>query len=197
MSKEASKTILNTLVDNGYQAYFVGGCVRDYVLGREVKDYDVATNATPEDISRIFPNSGFVGKSFGVALVNGVEVATFRKDVSCDGRHAEVEFVSDITEDLSRRDFTMNAMAMDANGKVLDPFGGTLDIHNKTIRFVGNPFDRIKEDYLRALRAVRFAHTLGFTIEEDSLKAIQSVSGCVFSKVSPERVLLELEKSFT
>lgn len=197
MSKEVAKNILNTLVDNGHKAYFVGGCVRDYVLGREAKDYDVATSATPEDISKIFPDSSFVGKSFGVALVNGVEVATFRKDVSCDGRHAEVEFVSDITEDLSRRDFTMNAMALDVNGKLLDPFGGALDIFNKTIRFVGNPLDRIREDYLRALRAVRFAHVLGFSIEEESLKAIQSVRDDIFSKVSSERVLLELEKSFT
>src|SRR5271169_3037925 len=171
MLKEFSISIICRLRDRGDQAYLVGGCVRDILLGREPADYDVATSATPDEVMRIFPSAYGVGAQFGVVLVpaadvasnvsttkaNTVEVATFRSDIGySDGRHPdEVRFSKDPREDVKRRDFTINGLLLDpVSGDVLDFVGGRDDLRAGTIRAIGNPRLRFAEDKLRMLRAV-------------------------------------------
>jgi tRNA nucleotidyltransferase (CCA-adding enzyme) len=193
--KQTALAVIESLEKADFKAFIVGGAVRDLVLGLVPKDFDVATDATPQQIREIFPNSPFVGESFGVVLVKGIEVATFRTDKNHDGRHCDVEFVTSLEEDLSRRDFTFNAMAMDKEGNITDPFGGQADLNAGLVRFVGNPEDRLAEDYLRALRAVRFASRFEFQLEEKTLAAIQKSAHLIQQKVSPERVFAEFVKS--
>src|SRR5215469_10760032 len=164
----------------GYQAYLVGGCVRDLLLGREPKDFDVSTDAPPERILGLFPGSDQVGAHFGVVLVKGaghhVEVATFRSDREyVDGRRpTAVRFETDPRQDVLRRDFTINGLMMDpATGEVLDFVGGRADLDERLVRAIGDPEVRFREDHLRLLRAVRFAARLGFTIEPATLAAIR------------------------
>ncbi|HTZ48984.1 MAG TPA: CCA tRNA nucleotidyltransferase [Verrucomicrobiae bacterium] len=201
--RELANSICDTLQQNGYQAYLVGGCVRDLLLGREPADYDVATDAVPEQVLRMFPESLKVGAEFGVVLVtqNGhkVEVATFRRDVGySDGRHPdEVVFTTTIQQDVSRRDFTINGLAMrHDNGEVLDYVGGRDDLQAHLIRAIGNPELRFTEDKLRMLRAVRFAARFGYTIEPNTLAAIQKHAREIHA-VSAERIHEELSKLLT
>jgi tRNA nucleotidyltransferase/poly(A) polymerase len=187
--------IIQKLNDAGYTAYFVGGCVRDRILGRNPKDEDVATNATPDQINKLFEDQEIknVGAHFGVVMVDGTEVATFRSDHAyTDGRHPEkVTYETDPKKDAERRDFTMNAMFMDAEGKLLDFFGGRDDILQRTVRCVGNPLVRFQEDKLRMLRAIRFATRFRFSIQSGTFEAIQKTAGDIF-EVSPERIQKEL-----
>ena len=224
-----STIIVQTLRQRGFQAYLVGGCVRDLLLGREPKDYDVATNATPQQVMTIFPDTYAVGAQFGVVLVpvpplperdvasdvsteksdrvdagasthaRAVEVATFRNDISySDGRHPdEVRFSQDPREDVTRRDFTINGMLLDAvSGEVLDFVGGRRDLEDKIVRAIGDPDRRFAEDKLRMLRAVRFAARFEYAIEPATFAAIQKLAG-ESAGVSRERVRDELTRMLT
>lgn len=161
--------IFLTFQDNGYECYLVGGAVRDLVIGINPKDYDFATNATPDEIMKLFPKTIPTGMDYGTitVLINNTpyEVTTYRKDFNCDGRRPKaVSFSKTLVEDLKRRDFTMNAMAMDISGSIIDPFNGEIHIKEGKLVFVGNPKERILEDKLRIIRALRFAATLGYQL---------------------------------
>lgn len=182
----------------GFQAYFVGGCVRDLLLGRALKDFDVATDAPPATILSMFPDANRVGAHFGVVLVRGggaqVEVATFRSDHAyADGRHpGHVVFETDPRRDVMRRDFTINALLMDPEtGEVIDHAGGREDLARGVIRAIGDPEQRFGEDHLRMLRAVRFAARLRFEIEPATMASIRRLRGLI-ARVSAERVRDEL-----
>jgi tRNA nucleotidyltransferase/poly(A) polymerase len=205
--------ICRTLRSAGHQAYFVGGCVRDILLHREPADYDVATDATPERVEQIFPNSLMVGAKFGVVVVlqgsetgdraeSGsatAEVATFRSDVGySDGRHPDqVVYASSPQEDVERRDFTINGLLLDPEtNEVLDFVGGRDDLRAGIVRAIGRPHERFREDKLRMLRAVRFAARFGYAIESETLRAIQSLAPEI-GQVSAERLRDELTKLLT
>ncbi len=179
--------------DNGFEAYLVGGAVRDILLGKKAADWDVASNAKPEDVMRIFHKVIPTGIEHGTVTVHfmqhEIEVTTYRIDDDyTDGRHpGSVTYTSDITQDLSRRDFTMNAIAASLDdGAVVDPFHGEDDIKHKIIRTVGKPEERFDEDGLRPVRAVRFAAKTGFSIDPETLAAIPRALG-VTAKISIER----------
>ncbi|WP_404814316.1 CCA tRNA nucleotidyltransferase [Clostridium tagluense] len=194
------KMILDTLTSNGYEAYIVGGSVRDFINGILLpKDYDIATNALPEDVIKLFDKTVPTGIKHGTVTVmisgEAFEVTTYRIDGEyLDNRRPEgVIFVSNLKQDLSRRDFTINAMAFNEQQGVIDYFGGIEDLNNKTIRAVGEPNKRFQEDALRMLRAIRFAARLGFQIEEKTLKAISANSNLILN-ISSERTRDELCK---
>ncbi len=194
--------ILQTLRSRGYEAYFVGGCVRDILLKKKPKDFDIATNATPDHVQKIFPKTVPVGAQFGVILVvrDGLtfEVATFRTDKGyVDGRHPTAVKFTDAKEDAVRRDFTANGLFYDpVDKKVLDWVNGQKDIKRKLIRAIGEPKRRFLEDKLRMLRAVRFASVLGFKIEAKTFAAIKKFAPEIHA-VSHERVRDELVKMLT
>ena len=185
--------ILDTLLQAGFEAYLVGGCVRDTMLNRRVKDWDAATSASVADMKALFAKTVLTGERFGtvtVVMTEGkAEVTTFRSDGEYrDGRKPEtVSFAADIYADLSRRDFTMNAIAVSRVGEILDPYDGREDIKNGLIRCVGSPDERFSEDALRMLRAVRFSAELGFDIHSDTEDAIKRLAGRA-SLLSAERV---------
>jgi poly(A) polymerase len=202
--KEHALQVIRTLHQSGFHAFLVGGCVRDMLLGREPADYDVATDATPTDVMRIFPKTYAVGAQFGVVLVavnenETVEVATFRSDMGySDGRHSdEVRFAKTPQEDVQRRDFTINGLLLDPlTDEVLDYVGGRKDLEAGIIRTIGDPEKRFAEDKLRMLRAVRFAARFGYILERGTMEAIQKLSPQI-SQVSAERVRDELTKMLT
>ena len=193
------RQILFSLQGHGYPAYLVGGCVRDMLLEKRPHDWDICTGALPEQVLALFPGSRPTGIRHGTVTVvlgsHQVEVTTFRTEGAyADHRHPDrVSFVGELTEDLSRRDFTMNAIALAADGLLADPFGGVADIREKRIRCVGEPALRFEEDALRMLRALRFSAKLGFTIEINTLLAIQEKAPLAAS-LAAERVHEELEK---
>jgi poly(A) polymerase len=202
-AREMANAICDTLRRNGYQALLVGGCVRDVLLGREPADYDVTTDATPDEAMRIFPESVAVGAQFGVILIPReglkVEVATFRSDVGySDGRHPDrVVYSKTAEEDVQRRDFTINGLLMRHDtGEVLDFVGGQADLKAKVIRAIGEPSRRFSEDKLRMMRAVRFAARFGFSIEPATNKAIYQHAPEI-RQVSAERLREELTKLLT
>lgn len=166
--------ILTTLEEAGFQAYIVGGYVRDKCLGKPANDVDIATSATPTEIESIFAGQtiDFVGKQFGVMIVNGFEIATFRSEIYNTPSKPDVALVTSFKEDASRRDFTINAMGMKRDGEIIDYFGGREDIENKLVRAVGNPKDRFTEDPSRILRAIYLASSLNFSIEEQTKAVI-------------------------
>ncbi|MCL2124913.1 MAG: hypothetical protein FWH33_02860 [Oscillospiraceae bacterium] len=191
--------ILHRLIDCGYEAYIVGGCVRDAVMGRAAHDWDVATSACPEEVAQLFEKTFMTGEKYGTVTVLhefAAEVTTFREDGEyLDGRRPEnVELISNLEGDLRRRDFTMNAMAASIYGDIIDPYGGLDDIKNRLIRCVGNADMRFKEDALRMFRAYRFSAELGFSIEGDTLNAIHE-NASIAEMISAERVRVELEKT--
>lgn len=220
-AKQHATEIVRTLRERGHQAYFAGGCVRDLLLGHEPADYDVSTDATPQQVMQIFPQTFAVGEQFGVVLVpesggatgvlpggetgalarHGVvvEVATFRSDVGySDGRHPdEVRFSKDPREDVQRRDFTINGMLLDpATNEVLDFVGGRDDLKAGIVRAIGDPERRFAEDKLRMLRALRFAARFEYQIDPATLAAIQQLAPQIH-QVSCERVREELTKMLT
>jgi poly(A) polymerase len=191
------------LRSRGFQALLVGGCVRDLLIGQPVKDFDIATDARPVEITALFPDSGLVGAHFGVVLVHDagatVEVATFRSDRDYkDGRHPEsVDFETSPQKDAERRDFTINALFLDPETRqVLDFVGGRDDLARRIIRAVGEPAQRFKEDHLRMLRAVRFAARLGFTLDPATEQAIRDLAPQIHT-VSAERTRDELVRILT
>lgn len=187
---------------NGFKAYLVGGAVRDTVLGKGINDWDIATNATPEQVMGMFRKVIPTGIAHGTVTIHifghEIEATTFRTEADySDGRHPDsVSYAATIEEDLSRRDFTMNAIAADlADGHLVDPFDGQKDIHDKIIRTVGNAFERFNEDGLRPVRAIRFASQLGFSIEKDTLETISKPEILAKTKmISVERFRDELIK---
>lgn len=191
--------VWNDLLSAGYETYLVGGAVRDIVLGKQPKDWDFATAATPDQIKEVFNRSDFkvdlVGATFGVVIVNGIEVATFRGDKYHGGgdKDVTITYVDSIAEDLKRRDFTFNAMALSMNGKLFDPHNGLQDLNNNEVKFVGDPNERIKEDPNRIFRALRFAAVMIASIEENSFFAIKNNAHLV-KTVAPERIRLEILK---
>ena len=191
--------ILKTLRMRGHAAYLVGGCVRDILMSVRPQDWDICTDALPEQVLDIFPGSVPTGLKHGTVTVKvnsrRAEVTTFRTEGGyADHRHPDsVRFVSDLRSDLSRRDFTMNAIALSADGLVMDPFGGAEDIENRLIRCVGEPERRFEEDALRMFRCLRFAARLGFDIAPDTMRAIYRKAPLAL-ELAPERVRDELEK---
>lgn len=203
MSEVAARAIVERLRGAGQQALYAGGAVRDHLLGQAAQDYDVATDAHPETVMRLFPHHTAVGAKFGVVLVHRdgshIEVATFRTDGSYgDGRHPdEVAYSCDAREDVLRRDFTINGLLLDPeNGEVLDYVGGRADLAAGIVRAIGDPERRFHEDRLRMLRGVRFAARLGFVLEPATQAAIQRHAGEIH-EISRERVRDELEKMLT
>jgi tRNA nucleotidyltransferase/poly(A) polymerase len=206
-----AEKVCATLRAEGYQAFLVGGCVRDILLGRQPADYDVTTDATPLQVEAIFPGSLTVGAKFGVVIVPAdaqvspgdcrqqVEVATFRRDMGySDGRHPDgVEYTKSPQDDVERRDFTVNAMLIDpSTNEVLDFVGGREDLRAGIIRAIGDPEARFGEDKLRMVRAVRFAARFAYTIEPKTMQAIQKLAPEI-SQVSMERLRDELTKILT
>ena len=198
---ENYKIVLQKLADSGFQAFLVGGCVRDMILGRDIHDHDITTDALPEQVMNVF--SGFTTVPTGLkhgtvtVIVNGepFEITTFRIDGKySDSRRPEsVSFTRNLTDDLARRDFTINAIAMDIDGNISDPFHGCDDIKNKIIRCVGEPSMRFNEDALRILRAVRFSSVLGFEIEKNTSDALMNLRKNL-DNISRERIRDELDK---
>jgi len=198
-----AEQICRTLRASGHRAYFAGGCVRDLLLQREPADYDVATDATPEQVQKLFPDSIAVGAQFGVILVAGdsaqVEVATFRSDGRyTDGRHPDrVVYTASAQEDVRRRDFTINGMMLDPEtNEVLDLVGGQKDLRAGIIRAIGDPRLRFQEDKLRMIRAVRFAARFHYALEAATFRAIQFLAAEI-RQVSAERLRDELSKILT
>ncbi len=201
--EKLARRIVETLQSEGEAAYFVGGCVRDRLLGRDIQDWDVATSAPAATVRALFERSEEVGAAFGVVLVHGegatVEVATFRKDFDYqDGRRPErVTFTSSVEEDVRRRDFTINGLLYDPIAdKVLDLVEGQKDIAKRLVRAIGNPLERFEEDHLRMLRAVRFAARLEFEIEVGTLTAIRK-SAPAIKRIAAERIREELTRILT
>jgi len=184
--------IIRTLLDHGHEAYIIGGYVRDLILGSNSNDIDIVTNATPEEICEIFPGSGGVGKSFGVVLVEGVEVATYRID-RYSGDNMSVEYSSSLYEDTCRRDLTINALAMDLSGNILDFHGGKSDLENKIIRFIGDSKDRINEDPNRIIRACRFLALVNGSFSPQTYSTLVK-HAFLCSIISPERIHKEIIK---
>ncbi len=196
---QAAKPILQKLHDRGFEAYFVGGSVRDHLLARAIHDVDIATSAMPEEVMMIFPKYVPVGLKHGTVLIFheklGYEVTTFRTESDYEDfrRPANVQFVRSLKEDMKRRDFTMNAIAMTTTGELIDFFEGGNDIARKVIRTVGEPSERFSEDALRMMRALRFASTLGFSIEEKTKESISELAP-LLAHISVERITGEFEK---
>lgn len=197
-SREKAQKIIKILNDNEYEAYIVGGYVRDYILKTKSNDIDITTSATPKEIQKIFEKTYPTGIKYGtisVMMDNELfEVTTFRNDVLYkDNRHPVITFSKSLEEDLKRRDFTINGMAMDCDGEIIDLFGGKNDLEKQIIRTIGNPKNRFTEDALRMLRAVYFASKLGFTIEDKTYEAIKE-NASLIQNVSIERIYQELKK---
>lgn len=200
--KEAALNVVRTLQHEGFVAFFAGGCVRDELLGRDPKDYDVATDAIPDEVEALFPKTIPIGKAFGViAVVDGketVEVATFREDLgTLDGRRPETIQFTAAKEDALRRDFTINGMFYDPVAETLhDHVHGRRDLERKLITAIGNPEERFAEDHLRMLRAIRFAHNLGFALDPATEAAIKKMAHLI-QRISAERIELELTRILT
>ncbi len=199
--RSAAIQIVQTLVQAGHQAVFAGGCVRDMLRGTDAKDYDIATSARPEEVQRLFAKSYAVGAHFGVIIVRldeySFEVATFRRDGKySDARRPDTVEFTDAEEDAKRRDFTVNGLFYDPlKDEVLDYVGGRADLEQKILRAIGDPASRFGEDHLRLLRAVRFATTLEFSIEEQTYHAMCALSAGI-KTISSERIRDELSRIF-
>ncbi len=187
--------VFNTLLDNNYECYIAGGAVRDIVRGVEPSDYDFTTNATPDEIIKVFESKCY--KTIPTGIEHGTitiiideisfEVTTYIVDKNCDGRHCEVQFTTSLEKDINRRDITVNALAMDINNNIIDLVGGIEDIHRKLIKAVGDPDQRFQEDYLRILRAIRFYTKLDFEIDPNTYQSIKKLYPNL-TKISKERV---------
>ncbi|MGI2327046.1 CCA tRNA nucleotidyltransferase [Planococcus sp. YIM B11945] len=193
--------VIRALENAGFEAYMVGGAVRDLLLGKAPDDFDVATNASPVEVKQVFSKTIDTGIAHGTVLVRlngeGIEVTTFRTDGTyTDNRRPDsVEFVHSLEEDLKRRDFTINAMAMAEDFRIIDPFGGKEDLESRVIRAVGNPDQRFQEDALRMLRAVRFSSQLDFSIEAGTLASIKRQAKLIRT-IAVERIKNEIDKIF-
>ena len=200
MKTELFQYLNKIFKENGFSIFEVGGSVRDELLGLEVTDFDFATDATPEEMMKFLPNANDTFAKYGCIKYKGeygrAEITTFRKEEDYDDfRHPrKVTFVRSLEEDYLRRDFTINAIYKDVDGKIYDPAHGVFDINNKVIRFIGNPEVRIKEDPLRILRAKRFASKLGFKIDDLTQESIDKYS-YLLDKLNPDKIKEEERKS--
>ena len=203
--RSAAESLITTLSDAGHTAYFAGGCVRDLLLGKTPKDYDIATSATPTQVTKLFRGAKTVGAHFGVVLVKRdkepFEIATFRNDGSySDGRRPDSVTFSSPEEDAQRRDFTVNGLFLDPAApedvQIIDFVGGKADLEARQLRAIGNPADRFSEDHLRLLRAVRFAALLEFEIEPTTWEALCEHAPEI-NKIAPERIAGELNRMLT
>ncbi len=198
---EVALKVLQIIKKNGYDAYIVGGFVRDYILGKGSSDVDIATNATPKQIKEIFPNSFLPNELYGSITVISdkirFEITTFRKELTYfnNRKPVEIEYINDLLEDLKRRDFTINTLCMDCNGKIIDLLDGKVDIINHVIKTVGNSVDKFSEDALRILRAIRFATVLNFRLDNEVEAAIVETKKYL-SNISYNRKKSELDKIF-
>lgn len=196
---EDAKWIIEALENHGHHAYFVGGSVRDYLMDKHISDVDITTSALPEEVESIFDKTLPIGKEHGTIIVLGrgqqFEVTTFRKDGDYvdHRRPSSVQFVTDLYEDVARRDFTMNAIAMDKSYQLHDYFNGLKDINNKIIKAVGTPIDRMEEDALRIMRGIRFQAQTGFNIDDETKNAMNQ-SAHLLDKIAIERIIVELKK---
>ena len=201
---DAAQSVMAALADAGHQAFFVGGCVRNALLDVPVQDLDIATDATPDVVLALGKKQGFKSLPTGIDhgtvtwVVNNkpFEITSFRRDVATDGRRAVVEFATSIAEDAQRRDFTMNALYADADGEIHDPLNGLPDLLNRRVRFIGDPADRIKEDYLRILRFFRF---FAYYADQDEGPDPDGLAACAeladgMAGLSKERVTTEIQK---
>ncbi len=199
---EELKKVFDIILSNNGECRIIGGCVRDYLIGKIPIDFDIATNLTPENITKIFNKNNIkvfpIGIEHGTVLVviNNIdfEITTLRKDIKCYGRHAKVEFTNDWKIDAARRDFTINAMSISQDGKLYDYFNGQEDLVQRKVKFIGDPSQRIKEDYLRTLRYIRFLGYFGLkNIDHDSYKvSIENIKN--LKHISKERIKKELIK---
>lgn len=202
MKPDSAIAIINTLREYGHEAYLVGGCVRDMVMGIEPADYDIATSARPDEITEIFPRTEAIGVQFGVVLViyqgRGFEVATFRSDEAyIDGRRPTGVVFTDAKQDVLRRDFTINGLLFDPmENRVIDYVDGRADIDARLVRAIGDPRARFEEDKLRILRAIRFGARLGYTIEPATWEAVREMSPKIH-QVSNERIREEITRILT
>lgn len=198
---DLSLKVLNKIEDSGFDAYIVGGFVRDYVIGRNSSDVDIATNATPMQIKEIFPNCFIPNEMYGSITVIydkiRFEITTFRKELLYENNRKpiEIEYINDLVEDLKRRDFTINTLCINSSGELIDPLNNKGDIHNKIIKTVSNSVDSFSEDALRILRAVRFATVLDFELDEEVINAIRKTKRYL-SNISYNRKKSELDKIF-
>jgi poly(A) polymerase len=201
-AKDKAVAIVKRLRENGYESYFAGGCVRDMLLNKAPQDYDITTNARPEEITKMFPQTIPVGAQFGVLLVlvegQPFEVATFRHDGPyLDGRHPSHVRYGSLQEDIERRDFTINGMVYDpVEDRIIDRVDGRTDLDAKRVRAIGKPRDRFEEDRLRMLRAIRFAANLGFDVEAETLAAMRELAPTI-ALVSWERIGEEMTRILT
>lgn len=199
---ETAFKLLKEITTHSYQAYIVGGFVRDYLLGIESNDIDIATDATPKQLKEIFEDSCVPAEDYGAVTVimKGIrfEITTFRKEIEYSNHRkpVEIEYIHDLKEDLSRRDFTINTLCMNEEGKILDYLGGKEDIVSKIIRTTGNPSHKFEEDCLRILRAIRFATILNFSLDETIKQAILETK-YLLKDLSYNRKKMELDKIFT
>lgn len=199
---ESAKKILEKIVDKGYQAYIVGGFVRDYLLGIESKDIDITTNATPKQLQEIFKDACLPSTDYGAVIVNAYnerfEITTFRKEISytSNRKPEKIEYIDNLLVDLERRDFTVNTICMNKEGEVIDFLKGKEDLENKIIKCVGDAREKFEQDCLRILRAIRFASTLGFDLDKGTKKAIKEKKH-LLKKLSYNRKKEELDKMFS
>lgn len=191
--------IMSVLYNAGHSVYLVGGAVRNMMLGLKAKDYDIATSALPTEVQLLFPEHRDTGIDYGTVTVKHnnkeYEITTFRKETYRDDRHPSVEFTDNIYEDLSRRDFTINAMAVSIDDELIDPYNGQEDLKSRVIRTVGNTKDRMQEDPLRELRAIRFATVLGFALHKDLLEYLRENTNV--DTLSKERINAEMVRIFS
>ena len=197
---EKVKIVMQKVLDKNGKIYVVGGAVRDWILKKEVNDWDFATNLTPEEMKKIFPKNSFCENQFGTfSVVVGkneiFEITTYRSEAEySDKRHPDkINWGKTLKEDLERRDFTINAIALDIEGQITDLHGGIEDLNNRLIKTVGNPDDRFSEDALRMMRAIRIAAQIGFLIEEKTFESIQK-NAHLIKEIAGERIRDELFK---
>ena len=196
---EIALKLLKKIEKSGFSAYIVGGFVRDYIMGRNSADVDIATNATPKQLREIFPNSSIAKEAYGSITVVlkkvRFEITTFRRELTYynNRKPIEIEYIDDLLEDLKRRDFTINSMAYNEKEGLVDLFGGQKDLDKKIIKTVGNPYDRFNEDGLRMVRAIRFSSKLDFDMEEETLLAIYD-NAKIIENISLERITDEFTK---
>ena len=193
MKKEVLE-ILNKLEENNFEAYIVGGYVRDYILNRKTNDIDIATNARIEDIIKIFKNKKILlNKQFGNVVINDIEITTYRKDEYNNSRFPKITYVDTIQEDYKRRDFTINALYMNKKHEIIDLCHGMDDLANKVIKTVKDPNISFNEDPLRIIRAIRFSKMLNFQIEKETFLALQK-NAYKLQEISKERINKEIKK---
>ena len=193
MEKEVLE-ILNRLENNNFKAYIVGGYVRDYILNRKTNDYDIATNARPDDIIKLFSDKKIIlNEKFGNVVLNNIEITTFRKDEYNNSRFPKITYVDTINEDVKRRDFTINALYMNKDYEIIDTINAMEDLTNKIIKTVKDPNISFNEDPLRIIRAIRFARMLNFEIEKETLIALQKYA-YKLKEISKERINKEIKK---